>query len=115
MIMVWLAKWILENNSNARVVILTDRIELDKQIERVFHEAGEKEIKRTTSGRDLMEQLNNPLPRLLCSLIHKFGARDTDNFDAYIKELESGPSNTVGELFVFVDECHRSESGKMHK
>ena len=115
LIMVWLAKWILENNPNARVVIMTDRIELDKQIERVFHDAGEKEIKRTTSGKDLMEQLNNPLPRLLCSLIHKFGARDVDNFDAYIKELESGPSNTVGELFVFVDECHRSESGKMHK
>lgn len=114
-IMVWLAKWILENNPNARVVILTDRIELDKQIERVFHEAGEKEIKRTTSGKDLMVQLNSPLPRLLCSLIHKFGARDVDNFDAYIKELESGPNNTVGELFVFVDECHRSESGKMHK
>lgn len=115
LIMVWLAKWILENNPNARVVILTDRIELDKQIERVFHEAGEKEIKRTTSGKDLMEQLNNPLPRLLCSLIHKFGARDVDNFDRYIEELKSAPNNTVGELFVFVDECHRSESGKMHK
>lgn len=115
LIMVWLAKWILENNPNARVVVLTDRIELDKQIERVFREAGEKDIKRTTSGKDLMEQLNNPLPRLLCSLIHKFGARDVDNFDAYIEELKSGPSNTVGELFVFVDECHRSESGKMHK
>lgn len=114
-IMVWLAKWILENNPNARVVLLTDRIELDKQIERVFHEAGEKDIKRTTSGKDLMEQLNNPLPRLLCSLIHKFGVRDAENFEAYIKELQSGPSNTVGELFVFVDECHRSESGKMHK
>lgn len=113
--MVWLAKWILENNPNSRVVILTDRTELDKQIERVFHEAGEKEIKRTTSGKDLMEQLNNPLPRLICSLIHKFGNRGVDNFDAYIKELESAPSNTVGELFVFVDECHRSESGKMHR
>jgi len=115
LIMVWLAKWILENNPNARVVILTDRIELDKQIERVFHEVGEKEMKRTTSGKDLMEQLNNSLPRLLCSLIHKFGARNVDNFDEYIEELKSGPSNTVGELFVFVDECHRSESGKMHK
>jgi type I restriction enzyme R subunit len=115
LIMVWLAKWILENNPNARVVMLTDRIELDKQIERVFHEAGEKEIKRTTSGKDLMEQLNNPLPRLLCSLIHKFGARNVDNFDVYIRELKSGPNNTVGELFVFVDECHRTESGKMHR
>jgi type I restriction enzyme R subunit len=114
-IMVWLTRWILENYPNARVVILTDRIELDKQIERVFHDAGEKELKRTTNGTELMEQLNKPLPRLLCSLIHKFRVHGVDNFDAYIKELENGPSNTVGELFVFVDECHRSESGKMHK
>ncbi|MDP8226071.1 MAG: HsdR family type I site-specific deoxyribonuclease, partial [Candidatus Celaenobacter polaris] len=115
LIMVWLSKWILENNPNARVVIVTDRIELDKQIKRVFEEVGEKDIVRTTSGKDLMEKLNNPLPRLLCSLIHKFNARDVDNFEAYIEELKSGPSNTVGELFIFVDECHRSESGKMHK
>lgn len=113
--MVWLAKWILENNPNARVVVLTDRTELDKQIETVFQEAGEKDIKRTKSGRDLMEQLSNPKPRLLCSLIHKFWSQGVDNFDAYIEELKSGPSKTVGELFVFVDECHRSESGKMHK
>jgi type I restriction enzyme R subunit len=115
LIMVWLAKWILENNFNARVVIVTDRVELDKQIKRVFEEAGEKSIVQVKNGKDLMEKLNNPLPRLLCSLIHKFGAREVDNFDAYIEELKSGPSNTVGELFVFVDECHRTESGKMHK
>ena len=35
--MVLLAKWILENNPNARVVIVTDRDELDKQIERRLH------------------------------------------------------------------------------
>ena len=115
LVMVWLAKWILENNPNARVVVLTDRIELDKQIEHVFQDAGEKEIKRTTSGKDLMIQLNSPLPRLLCSLIHKFGSHDKDNFDEYIKELQNAPNKTVGELFIFVDECHRSESGKMHK
>ena len=113
--MVWLAKWILENNPNARIIVLTDRVELDEQIERVFQEAWETEIVRTKSGRELMEQLNNPLPRLLCSLIHKFSAKWVDNFDTYIEELRNGPSNTIGELFVFVDECHRSESGKMHK
>ena len=52
-VMVLLAKWILENKPNARVVIVTDRDELDKQIERVFTEAGEP-INRTSSGRDLM-------------------------------------------------------------
>ncbi|TAJ33877.1 HsdR family type I site-specific deoxyribonuclease, partial [Bosea sp. (in: a-proteobacteria)] len=113
-VMVLLAKWILENNPNARVAIITDRDELDKQIERVFTEAGEA-IKRTGSGRDLMTQLGQATPRLLCSLVHKFGKKGIDHFDAFIKELEAQPSRTVGELFVFVDECHRTQSGKLHR
>ena len=113
-VMVLLAKWIMENNPHARVAIVTDRDELDKQIERVFTEAGET-IKRTRSGRDLMSQLCQATPRLLCSLVHKFGRKDVDDFDAFIKELEAQPSPTVGEVFVFVDECHRSQSGKLHR
>jgi type I restriction enzyme R subunit len=113
-VMVLLAKWILENNPHARVAIITDRDELDKQIERVFRDAGEQ-IKRTNSGRDLMNQLSQPSPRLLCSLIHKFGRRDIDDFNAYIKDLEAQPSPTVGDIFVFVDECHRTQSGKLHR
>jgi type I restriction enzyme R subunit len=113
-VMVLLAKWILENNPNARVAIITDRDELDKQIEGVFTQIGEK-IKRTTSGSDLMRQLGQATPRLLCSLVHKFGRRDVDDFDAFIKELEGQPSQTVGEVFVFVDECHRTQSGKLHR
>ena len=113
-VMVLLAKWILENNPNARVAIVTDRDELDKQIERVFTETGEA-IKRTSSGRDLMSQLGQAKPRLLCSLVHKFGRRDVDDFEAFIKELEAQPSPTVGEVFVFVDECHRTQSGKLHR
>ena len=116
-VMVMLAKWVLENNPNARVVIITDRDELDKQIERVFTEAGEA-IKRTSNGRDLMRQLGQASPRLLCSLVHKFGPkgkRKTDEeFRQFIKELESAPSQTVGEVFVFVDECHRTQSGRLH-
>lgn len=113
-VMVLLAKWILENNPNARVAIITDRDELDKQIERVFTDAGET-IKRTNSGRDLMSQLGQAKPRLLCSLVHKFGKKDVDNFEQFIKELEAQPSQTVGEIFVFVDECHRTQSGKLHR
>ena len=112
--MVWLAKWILENKPNARVVILTDRDELDKQIEDVFTDAGEA-IYRTSSGNDLMSQLGQAKPRLLCSLVHKFGKRDVGNFNKFIKELESSPPQTVGEIFVFVDECHRTQSGKLHR
>jgi type I restriction enzyme R subunit len=72
-------------------------------------------IKRTTSGSDLMRQLSQATPRLLCSLVHKFGRKDVDDFDAFIKELEAQPSATVGEVFVFVDECHRTQSGKLHR
>jgi type I restriction enzyme R subunit len=113
-VMVMLAKWILENNPNARVAIITDRDELDTQIERVFTESGEK-IYRTTSGKDLMKQLGLALPRLLCSLVHKFGRRDVDEFEKFIEELRESPSVAVGELFIFVDECHRTQSGKLHK
>src|SRR5271157_4403016 len=95
-VMVLLAKWILENNPNARVVIVTDRDELDKQIERVFTEAGEA-IKRTSSSRDLINQLGQAKPRLLCSLVHKFGGKDVDDFEAFIRDLESQPSKTLGE------------------
>lgn len=113
-VMVLLAKWILENNPNARVVIVTDRDELDKQIEGVFTEAGET-IKRTTSGSDLMSQLSQATPRLLCSLVHKFGRKGVDDFDAFIRDLKSQPGKTLGEIFVFVDECHRTQSGKLNQ
>lgn len=113
-LMVLLAKWILENNPHARVVIVTDRDELDKQIAGIFGDAGVT-IHRSNSGRDLMSKLGQATPRLLCSLVHKFGRKDVEDFDAFIAELESQPSKTVGEVFVFVDECHRSQSGKLHR
>lgn len=113
-VMVLLAKWILEDNPHARIAIVTDRDELDKQIESVFRDAGEA-IYRTGSGRDLMAQLGQAKPRLLCSLVHKFGKRDVDDFDAFIEQLQSQPSYAIGELFIFVDECHRTQSGKLHK
>ncbi|BBO18764.1 restriction endonuclease subunit R [Candidatus Brocadia pituitae] len=114
LVMVWLAKWILENNPNARVVVITDRDELDKQIERIFTDAGERMV-RTRNGKDLMAQLGKALPRMLCSLVHKFGRRGGDNFDAFIEEIKRSHSHTVGELFILVDECHRTQSGKLHK
>ena len=113
-VMVLLAKWILENNPNARVVIVTDRDELDKQIEGVFVAANHP-MTRASSGRDLMTQLGQATPRLLCSLVHKFGRKGVDDFEKFIKELEAQPCQTAGEIFVFVDECHRTQSGKLHR
>ncbi|HEX9731458.1 MAG TPA: HsdR family type I site-specific deoxyribonuclease [Thermoanaerobaculia bacterium] len=113
-VMVLLAKWILEDNPNARVAIITDRDELDKQIERGFTDMGE-DIYRTSSGDDLMRQLGQAKPRLLCSLVHKFGRKGVGDFKAFIKELGSRPSPSVGEVFMFVDECHRTQSGKLNR
>jgi type I restriction enzyme R subunit len=117
-VMVLLAKWILEANPHARVLVITDRDELDKQIEGVFRDSGQKPY-RTSSGRDLMTQLAQATPRLLCSLVHKFGldarGKDDKEFEAFIAELQSQPSRAVGELFVFIDECHRTQSGRLRK
>lgn len=118
--MVWLAKWIRENVTDARVLIVTDRTELDEQIEKVFTGVDE-EIYRTKSGADLVATLNQPNPWLICSLVHKFGRQSDPENDAatdeFIEELkQSLPSSfcAKGTLFVFVDECHRTQSGKLH-
>ena len=113
-VMVLLAKWILENLPHARVAVITDRDELDKQIKRVFDDAGE-DIHQTSSGRDLLSQLGKAKPRLLCSLVHKFGKKDVEDFEAFIADLEANPIPAVGDLFLFVDECHRTQSGKLHR
>lgn len=114
-VMVLLARWILETNPRARVIVVTDRDELDGQIESNFASAGEP-MRRTTSGADLMGLLSGaPTPRLICSLVQKFGRKDVDNFHRFIRELEANPLRPVGELFVFVDECHRTQSGKLNR
>ena len=116
LIMVWLAKWLREHVRDARVLILTDRTELDEQIEKVFKGVGEA-IHRTKSGADLVHALNTSDEWLLCSLVHKFGASEEGDVDAYLADLQSHlPKGfrAKGELFVFVDECHRTQSGKLH-
>src|SRR5208337_3223540 len=85
--MIWLAKWIRENIDNSRVLVITDREELDGQIERFFEGVDER-IYRTKSGKDLINKLNNAEPWLICSLIHKFGARTETDLEDYLKELD---------------------------
>ncbi len=115
LMMVMLGKWILENIANSRIVILTDRTELDDQIERVFNDVGESDITKTRSGKELMQFLTASRPRLVCSLIHKFGNKGETDFDAFLKELQENPVKTQGEIFVFIDECHRTQSGKLNQ
>jgi len=115
--MVWLAKWIREHVTDARVLIVTDRTELDEQIEAVFQGVNEA-IHRTKSGNNLVQVLNAKEEWLICSLIHKFGRSEEADVQAYIEDIEANlpPGfHAKGEMFVFVDECHRTQSGKLHK
>lgn len=115
--MVWLTKWIRENIDDARVLLITDRQELDEQIEKVFKGVDE-DIYRTSSGKDLVEQLNQKNEWLLCSLVHKFGNKTEGNYSDFTEEItQSLPKDfkAKGNLFVFVDECHRTQSGTLHK
>ena len=118
--MVWLAKWILEHDSDARVLVITDRTELDDQIKLVFNGVDE-DIWQAPSSRRLFEELNIIDKRLLCSLVHKFGRVSNTNgnpeYHIDINEIRKTlPSNFLpkGKIYVFVDECHRSHSGKLH-
>jgi type I restriction enzyme R subunit len=119
--MVWLAKWIREHARDARVLLITDRTELDEQIEKVFKGVNEQ-IYRTKSGADLTEKLNSANPWLIGSLIHKFGAHDdeadVEDIKKYLEEIKKAlPQNfkPKGNVFVFVDECHRTQSGRLHE
>ncbi len=99
----------------------TDRIELDDQLEKVFNGVNEL-IYRTTSAVNMLATLNKSDEWLICSLVHKF--RGSDDEDArveaegdFIKELSSSVPKgfrAKGNIFVFVDEAHRTQSGKMH-
>ena len=119
--MVWLAKWIREHQQDARVLIITDRTELDDQIEGVFHGVDE-DIYRTSTGKDLISTLNQSQEWLICSLVHKFHGSDSDADQAhadatFLKELNTTiPQgfSAKGNIFVFVDEAHRTQSGKLH-
>ncbi len=107
-LMVLIAKWLLEHDPEARILIITDRVELDKQIAGVMKNAGvvgkDSPSPRITSQAEFVEKLSATTPRLLCALIHKF---DLD--------LTSEPPPVHGRFYVFVDECHRTQGGDMNK
>jgi type I restriction enzyme R subunit len=108
-LMVLLAKWLLENDPAARILVVTDRDELDKQIEGVMVNAGvvgeNSPSPRITSRAEFVSKLGATMPRLLCALIHKFDPAD----------LKGPPPPVRGRFYVFVDECHRTQGGEMNK
>ena len=132
--MVALASYIRRNFQNPRVVVITDRKELDIQLANIFKKGGNK-VHQAKSCGDLLETLNEGNEWLICSLIHKFGAKNSNDeaqkdesgtkvsLDEYINELQTLIAQKYGSnfsvkgdnIFVFVDECHRTQSGRLHE
>lgn len=108
-LMVLLAKWLMEHDPEGRVLVITDRDELDKQIEGVMRNAGvvgeDSPSPRITTRNQFVEKLGTALPHMLCALIHKFDPKD----------LKGDPPPLHGRFYVFVDECHRTQGGDMNR
>ena len=103
--MVMLAKALSLANDivNPRVVIVTDRRSLDKQIEKTFRHSG-KQVKRAASGTELAELLADSRTEVVTSIINKFKT-------AADRRLTLVESTNV---FVLVDESHRTQYGSLH-
>lgn len=135
--MVWLAQWIFNNIGNARIIVVTDRDELDKQIKNGFADARQHPV-RATSGKNLMGYLDKDSESLICTLVHKFGvgvrSSDITEKTAIDKQVQNKMTSAQimekvaeqlrtnfpdfkakGEIFVFVDECHRTQGGILNK
>ena len=129
--MIWLASYIRANFPDPRVLVITDRTEVDIQIANNFKQTGQ-ELHRAQSGVDLLKTLKEGTEWLICTLIHKFGHK-TDSeanesapkipLETYLKELRESIRSRYGDnfkakgsnIFVFVDECHRTQSGRLHE
>jgi type I restriction enzyme R subunit len=103
--MVMLAKALAldKDIQNPRVVIVTDRVDLDDQIWKTFRACG-KEPRQAETGRHLLELLRHPGNEVVTTLVHKFDAAlDVKDY-----------SNPSKDIFLLIDEVHRTQYGKLH-
>lgn len=101
--MVMLAKYILMElaSCNPRVVIVTDRKELDGQIASTFSHTRLNPA-RATSGRHLVELVKSGKADVITTIINKFNTAERLDTKNYSKDV-----------FVLIDESHRSNYGSM--
>ncbi len=103
--MVMLAKAIALEPSieNARIAVVTDRRNLDKQIHETFHHCG-KEPVRARTGRHLIELIEQQKETIITTVI--------DKFDSALNTKKVREENR--NIFVLVDESHRGQYGATH-
>jgi len=103
--MVFLAKAIALRTdiSNYKIILVTDRVDLDNQIYETFHACG-KEVEQAKTGKDLSDMLLSNKQRIITTVI--------DKFEAAVGR--QNPKNENQNIFVLVDEGHRTQYGPLH-
>ena len=103
--MVFLAKGIalLRKMPDHKIVLVTDRIDLDDQLYNTFRHCG-REPEQASSGRRLVGMLESKSARIIATTIGKF--------ETVIEKYDLTIDNP--DIFVLVDEGHRTQYGVMH-
>jgi len=96
-----LAKYLLEQIKGSKIVVVTDRTELNRQIEQTFNYARLKPV-RATSGKNLVQLLHEDKSNIIMAIINKFSAAEGSKV-----KVESR------DIFVLVDESHRTNYGNL--
>lgn len=116
-LMVFLTKALLLDGdlSGCRIIIVTDRVDLEKQLAATFMTGGafgsavatkkEGETSKVQSGRDLAKRIGSGSERIIFTLLQKF------NSATKLPEC----NNTSDKIIVLVDEGHRSQGGENHE
>src|SRR5690625_2717849 len=110
--MVFLSKALIlhESLKQCRIVVVTDRVDLETQLSKTFASGGEmagkkdKEAAMATSGKRLAEQIGKGTEQIIFSLIQKF------NTATKMPECV----NNSSDIIVLIDEGHRSQGGENH-
>ncbi len=102
--MVMLAKALAlhPNIRNPRIILVTDRVNLDTQIGNTFHDCGKK-VEKAESGSDLIRLIQEGKADLITAIINKF--------ETVAREKVTDPNP---DIFVLVDEGHRTQYGTLH-
>lgn len=108
--MVFLSKALILHDTlkQCRIVVVTDRVDLESQLSKTFASGGElsgkkdREAAMATSGTRLAEQIGKGTERIIFSLIQKF------NTATKLPEC----INTSADIIVLIDEGHRSQGGE---
>ena len=103
--MVYVTKKLMEDKEiqNPQVVIVTDRVDLDKQIHKTFNRIG-VEAARATTGNNLTELIKNEKIRVITTVVNKFET-----------VVKSGVAVDTPNTFILVDEGHRTQYGEINR